>query len=144
MDIKLLPAIAFGGSVLLLAACLPGRPQPDQPSDGAQLYARYCADCHGRDGKGKGPAASGMNPPPADLTMLTRRNGGEFPEVMVMAKIYGSTNGKPNSSPMPQFAELIEGPMVLVETAPGIMTPTPEPLVALADHVEALTRASAR
>ena len=34
---------------------------------GAQVYQANCASCHGTLGHGNGPAATGMNPPPADL-----------------------------------------------------------------------------
>ena len=33
---------------------------------GAQLYATYCASCHGAGGKGDGPAAAMLKPPPAN------------------------------------------------------------------------------
>lgn len=32
---------------------------------GAQVYKEYCAQCHGAEGKGDGPAASGLQPKPA-------------------------------------------------------------------------------
>ena len=35
---------------------------------GKALYDQHCASCHGADGKGDGPAAAGLNPPPADFT----------------------------------------------------------------------------
>jgi mono/diheme cytochrome c family protein len=35
---------------------------------GKELYATHCESCHGADGKGGGPAAAGLNPPPADFT----------------------------------------------------------------------------
>ncbi|PZP51501.1 MAG: cytochrome C, partial [Azospira oryzae] len=31
------------------------------------LYAEQCAGCHGAQGRGDGPAASGMDPPPSDF-----------------------------------------------------------------------------
>ncbi|TXF11395.1 FTR1 family protein [Pelomicrobium methylotrophicum] len=31
------------------------------------LYAEHCAGCHGAQGRGDGPAASGMDPPPSDF-----------------------------------------------------------------------------
>jgi high-affinity iron transporter len=34
---------------------------------GAGLYARHCAACHGATGRGDGPQAAGMNPPPPAL-----------------------------------------------------------------------------
>ena len=35
---------------------------------GRQVFARYCATCHGEEGKGDGQNASNLNPPPPDLT----------------------------------------------------------------------------
>lgn len=34
---------------------------------GAAVYAQACAACHGDTGRGDGPAAKGLNPPPANL-----------------------------------------------------------------------------
>ena len=39
---------------------------------GRQLFRRYCATCHGDDGKGDGQNASMLNPAPADFTGLKR------------------------------------------------------------------------
>lgn len=38
------------------------------PAAGAQLYATYCASCHGPQGKGDGPVAATLNPRPANHT----------------------------------------------------------------------------
>jgi len=35
---------------------------------GRRVFARYCATCHGDEGKGDGQNASNLNPPPPDLT----------------------------------------------------------------------------
>jgi hypothetical protein len=59
-------------AALLLPACGP-EPEP-AGGDGADgLLAREhfenrCAICHGLDGKGRGPAAMSLNPPPRDWT----------------------------------------------------------------------------
>ena len=34
------------------------------------LYRRYCTACHGISGRGDGPAAKTLSPPPTDLTRL--------------------------------------------------------------------------
>lgn len=53
-----------------------GVPLEDIPGDppslarGAQLFAQSCSSCHGMAGRGDGPAAAGLTPPPADLTTL--------------------------------------------------------------------------
>lgn len=36
--------------------------------NGMVLYQSYCAPCHGKNGKGDGPAAASLNPKPADHT----------------------------------------------------------------------------
>ncbi len=46
---------------------------------GPALYERYCAVCHGKDGKGGGPAAAALKAAPTDLTQLAQHNGGKFP-----------------------------------------------------------------
>ncbi|MBI4513362.1 MAG: c-type cytochrome, partial [Gemmatimonadetes bacterium] len=38
------------------------------PTRGAELYARWCAGCHGDEGRGDGPAAERMLPRPRDFT----------------------------------------------------------------------------
>lgn len=58
---------------------------------GPDLYRHYCATCHGRDGKGHGPAAAAMKVPPPDLTVLARRENGAFPAFAVEAIICGGT-----------------------------------------------------
>jgi mono/diheme cytochrome c family protein len=58
---------------------------------GPDLYRHYCATCHGRDGKGAGPAAKALNVPPSDLTILARREKGIFPASVVETIIRGGT-----------------------------------------------------
>lgn len=48
------------------------------PSDGQEMFMSYCAPCHGKGGKGDGPAAVALKNKPADLTQLTRTHGGKF------------------------------------------------------------------
>jgi mono/diheme cytochrome c family protein len=51
------------------------------------MYVEYCAACHGRTGKGDGPAVPALKTPPANLTTLAVQNGGQFPEERVMESI---------------------------------------------------------
>jgi len=40
----------------------------DKLEQGRILYTRYCRQCHGDQGNGKGPAARGLMPPPRDFS----------------------------------------------------------------------------
>ena len=46
---------------------------------GQSQFNKYCASCHGTDGKGNGPVAMSLKEKPADLTQIAKKNGGEFP-----------------------------------------------------------------
>jgi mono/diheme cytochrome c family protein len=48
-----------------------------------------CAVCHGFDGKGNGPMAEQLIKPPKDLTILSKNNGGSFPETAIYQLIDG-------------------------------------------------------
>ena len=60
------------------------------PADAAGMFQTYCAVCHGKDGKGNGPAAAALTKAPADLTRISQRNGGTFPGVRVKRYIEGA------------------------------------------------------
>ena len=47
---------------------------------GDQLYQRFCANCHGTQAHGDGRVASSLNVMAPDLTLLTQRNRGLFPQ----------------------------------------------------------------
>ena len=61
------------------------------PVSGKDMYATYCAVCHGTDGKGGGPAASALKVPPTDLTLLSKNNGGKYPALKVTSAIHGES-----------------------------------------------------
>lgn len=54
--------------------------QPAPANSGAEMFKQYCAVCHGKTGKGDGPAASALKQVPANLTTLAQRHGGKFPD----------------------------------------------------------------
>lgn len=62
------------------------------PTDGQGMYRTYCAVCHGVRGKGDGPAAPAMKHKVSDLTVLTKNNGGKFPEERIFNSIAGDMN----------------------------------------------------
>jgi mono/diheme cytochrome c family protein len=81
-----------------LALALPAFAQPQIKRDvahpidsveGVDLYNAYCAVCHGKDGKGRGPAAPALKDPIPDLTLLAKQNNGKFSSVEVEDAITG-------------------------------------------------------
>jgi mono/diheme cytochrome c family protein len=74
----------------------------DAPASGADMYAAYCASCHGKTGKGDGPAASALKVAPPDLTILARRAGGRYPDGQVFQIIkWGGAIASHGSREMP-------------------------------------------
>jgi len=56
---------------------------------GPDLFRTYCAACHGSSGRGDGPAASALKAKVPDLTLLAKKNGGQFPSARVRKVIAG-------------------------------------------------------
>lgn len=77
------PVWAQGGGVILT----PG----GQVTTGLLEFRRYCAQCHGLSGKGNGPVAASLKKKPADLTVLSKNNGGKFPREHVYDVISGAS-----------------------------------------------------
>lgn len=61
---------------------------------GRDSFDRYCAACHGVDGRGTGPVASALRTRPADLTTLAERNGGSFPRQQVSSFVEGTDRSR--------------------------------------------------
>jgi mono/diheme cytochrome c family protein len=74
---------------------LPGQAQQTIPGAsmhvGQQLFQQYCSACHGPGGRGNGPVAAALKTPPADLTRIAQRRGGQLPEADMAAIIDGRT-----------------------------------------------------
>jgi mono/diheme cytochrome c family protein len=71
------PHMRAGGRDALIAA------------DGEELFKTYCASCHGLDATGNGPLARLLRHAPADLTQLSKKNGGMFPGARVRRVVEG-------------------------------------------------------
>jgi mono/diheme cytochrome c family protein len=85
-------ALAAAGWVsLLVGAQAESEPagQKKTVEEGKLLYGIYCQSCHGSEGRGDGPMARSLKPRPADLTVLSRNNGDEFPLARVLLSIDG-------------------------------------------------------
>jgi len=100
--------VALG--VMTVFSCAPHKiPQIEysEPS-GHDIYRAECARCHGEDAKGDWAAAVGLPDAPADLTELSKRNGGKFPAERVR-DILGGLEDIPahhGPNPMPVWGDI--------------------------------------
>jgi len=106
---------------MLLAATVSAQNQPQttikqvpvtatSPTSGAEMFKAYCAVCHGTDGKGNGPAAAALKAVPTNLTLLSKHNGGKFPDMKVAATIRGESNlAAHGTQEMPVWGNLFWG-----------------------------------
>ena len=97
MKIKHRPLHALALSALCLAALAPASALEAQVessddvriAEGSKTFRAYCASCHGFTGKGDGVMADILKVPPADLTKIAARRGGDFPDDEIHAIIDG-------------------------------------------------------
>ena len=84
---------ALALAIVMLAVAMPVFAEaPDDEAYrawGKDLFATYCAPCHGSDGKGNGPVARELKTPPKDLTRIAEENQGSFPPNFVEEVIDG-------------------------------------------------------
>ncbi len=103
------------------------------PTAGDQMYAKYCASCHGITGQGNGPAAPAFKHAPANLTKLTNSHGGKYPRMLVYESVIegGKVPGHGNAQ-MPVWGDLF----VRMD---GFHSQVPQMrLKALTDYIETL------
>ena len=83
--------------------------KPTSASDAKTMFSTYCAVCHGKEGKGNGPAAAALSKVPADLTKISARNGGTFPGTKVKRYIEGLDElAAHGSRDMPMWGDLFK------------------------------------
>jgi mono/diheme cytochrome c family protein len=81
--------------------------KPTSPASAQEMYTAYCAVCHGKDGRGSGPAAEALKVPPPDLTVLARKNGNRYPSDHVRSAIEGDMRlPARNAKEMPSWGAL--------------------------------------
>lgn len=87
-------------SELPLLASSDPRLLPIGERSAAEIYAKNCAPCHGKEGNGDGPAAAVMTPRPPDLTDSSRMDQLTDDELLAIL-----TDGK---GAMPGFGALLK------------------------------------
>jgi len=76
--------------------------------DGRQMFASYCAPCHGTDGRGHGPAAAALTAQPRDLTAFSKNNHGKFPDTHVVEVLhFGADTQAHGSAQMPVWGPIL-------------------------------------
>jgi mono/diheme cytochrome c family protein len=78
---------------------------PELLAKGAALYKTNCVACHGETGKGDGPAAGVLKPPPRDHTDRAYMSKLTDDEIAKTIKFGGAIKGKPLMPSHPQFKE---------------------------------------
>lgn len=77
-------------------------------NDGKQMYASYCASCHGVSGHGNGAMAATFHTHPTDLTVLSRNNHGAYPTRHVEAVLhFGVETSGLGSKAMPVWGPVL-------------------------------------
>jgi mono/diheme cytochrome c family protein len=77
-------------------------------NSGQQMFASYCAPCHGTNGKGLGPVATAMKQKPSDLTLLSVKNHGKYPDTHVVSVLQFGTEISAHGSPtMPVWGPIL-------------------------------------
>ena len=77
------------GCIVAVFISFSSRTPAEEPSPGAREFLTHCAVCHGTDGRGDGPLADKLTHPPKDLTLLSKKNGGAFPDEAIHQIIDG-------------------------------------------------------
>jgi mono/diheme cytochrome c family protein len=78
--------IVGSGSIMICAPQAATKPNLDAARED---YLLLCAECHGPDAKGNGPASKNLSKIPPDLTKISKRAGGTFDEKEVFDWILG-------------------------------------------------------
>jgi mono/diheme cytochrome c family protein len=94
---KTLSLLAFSVNLLFAA---PASWAQTSIALGRADFRDNCASCHGLAGKGDGPMRSALVKPPADLTTIAQRHGGQLPQELIWELIDGrwSGDGGPHGS----------------------------------------------
>jgi mono/diheme cytochrome c family protein len=79
---------------------------PTSAASGKEMFATYCAVCHGINGKGDGPAAAALKKQPPDLTRLAASNGGKYPALQVTETLAAREVVAHGSQEMPVWGAL--------------------------------------
>ncbi len=96
-------------TILAAVSCTSGIALAQPKVDlGKQEYEWHCATCHGVNGTGNGELRRFLTTAPTDLTTISKRNGGAFPNQLVWEMIDGRSGieiGAHGSRTMPVWGQ---------------------------------------
>ncbi len=119
--------IVWVTSLLMLGPVVAARGQEEleghrgfMAAKGRVTFRSYCSSCHGVEGTGNGNLAQYLTVSPADLTLLSRDNNGDFPAERVRQTIDGHQAVRGHGSrEMPVWGEVFQDSL-------SEQAPTPE------------------
>jgi hypothetical protein len=105
---------------------------------GRLLFKKNCIACHGRTGRGDGPASKGLATQPADLTKIAERRDGVWPILEIMSILDGYFENTNQREGMPIFENLLDNDMIESDTGNGLTLLVPSKLVEVVIYLETL------
>jgi len=117
-------------------------PDPFAAYSGAELFGRFCASCHGALGAGDGPVAPSLKVLIPDLSELSKRSGGRFPDQRVREIIDGrAVLPAHGTRPMPVWGYELEARAGETEAGAAHARDTAQTLIdRLVEHLRDLQR----
>ncbi len=108
---------------------------------GADAYRESCAVCHGPSGLGDGEFANVLTVRPPNLTLLSSKNNGEFPFLLVFQTIDGRAIVPAHGTRvMPIWGDSFEPEAEAVAGPYGAELLVRARIVALVDYIETLQK----
>ena len=122
----------------ILMGCAPLTAMAQDIDNGATLYQRHCATCHGTEADGKGPMRPALLIQPPSLRTLAADNDGTFPIARVVSRIDGRDPLVSHGSPMPVYGWYFEGEDTALKAETGQPILTSQPIVDLMGYLESI------
>ena len=147
-DMRTTWCVIFAASAMM--ATIDGLLAQPEENPGRNEFLRSCASCHGVSGKGDGPVAKSLRPPPSDLTRLSAANNGVFPVSRVHEVIDGRIERLVHGTrDMPVWGDRYMREMISPESRDFVSKEWAEAIVrrrilALVEYISTLQRATRR
>jgi mono/diheme cytochrome c family protein len=105
------------------------------PEFGSDLFASFCASCHGDEGRGEGELAELLMISPTNLRTLKANNGGVLPVVDIVRQIDGRDPELAHGGIMPLFGEYFDAQDMAIPSEDGQPILTSFPIASLVAYL---------